>query len=112
MTSPVNVLLVDDQQAKLLSYEVMLAGLDVNLITAMSASAALEVLLKTDVAVVLIDVCMPDLDGFQLASIIRGHPRYSEIAFIFVSAINISETDYMRGYDAGAVDYVSVPVVP
>ena len=112
MTNPVNVLLVDDQQSKLLSYEVMLKGLDVNLITATSASAALGILLKTDVAVVLIDVCMPDLDGFELASMIRNHPRYHETALIFVSAINISETDHLRGYDAGAVDYVSVPVIP
>jgi len=112
MSNPVNVLLVDDQQSKLLSYEVMLKDLDVNLITATSASAALGVLLKTDVAVVLIDVCMPDLDGFELASMIRNHPRYHETALIFVSAINISETDHLRGYDAGAVDYVSVPVIP
>jgi len=112
MSNPVNVLLVDDQPSKLLSYEVMLKDLDVNLITASSASAALGVLLKTDVAVVLIDVCMPDLDGFELASMIRNHPRYREIALIFVSAINISETDHLRGYDAGAVDYVSVPVIP
>src|SRR5215469_9363600 len=112
MSNPVNVLLVDDQQSKLLSYEVMLKGLDVNLITATSASQALAVLLKNDIAVVLIDVCMPDLDGFELAAMIRNHPRYHETALIFVSAINISETDHLRGYDAGAVDYVSVPVIP
>jgi two-component sensor histidine kinase/CheY-like chemotaxis protein len=112
MSNPVNILLVDDQQSKLLSYEVMLKGLDVNLITATSASAALGVLLKNDIAVVLIDVCMPDLDGFELAAMIRNHPRYHETALIFVSAINISETDHLRGYDAGAVDYVSVPVIP
>ncbi|MEJ0028575.1 MAG: HWE histidine kinase domain-containing protein [Rhizomicrobium sp.] len=110
--SNVNVLLVDDQASKLLSYEVMLKDLDVNLITATSASAALAVLLKTDVAVVLIDVCMPDLDGFELASMIRNHPRFQETALIFVSAINITESDHLRGYDAGAVDYVSVPVIP
>jgi len=110
--SNVNVLLVDDQPAKLMSYEVMLKDLEVNLISANSASNALAVLLKTDVAVVLIDVCMPELDGFELASMIRNHPRYQETALIFVSAINISETDHLRGYDAGAVDYVSVPVVP
>jgi PAS domain S-box-containing protein len=110
--SKVNVLLVDDQPAKLLSYEVMLRDLDVNLIKAQSAGAALTTLLKTDVAVVLIDVCMPDLDGFELAAMIRNHPRYQQTALIFVSAINITETDHLRGYDAGAVDYVSVPVIP
>ncbi len=71
----VNILLVDDQPAKLLSYEVILAGLGDNLIKAGSAREALEHLLKKEIAVMLIDVCMPDLDGFELAAMIRGHPR-------------------------------------
>lgn len=108
----VNVLLVDDQPAKLLSYEVMLAGLGENLIKATSAREALEQLLKTDVAVILVDVCMPELDGFDLAKMIREHPRFQRVAIIFISAIHVTETDYLRGYDAGAVDYVPVPVVP
>jgi PAS domain S-box-containing protein len=108
----VNILLVDDQPAKLLSYEVMLAGLGENLIQVTRARDALEQLLKTDVAVILIDVCMPELDGFELARMIREHPRFQRIAIIFISAIHVSESDYLRGYDAGAVDYVPVPVVP
>lgn len=108
----INVLLVDDQPAKLLSYEVMLEELGENLIKASSAKEALEALLKTEIAVVLIDVCMPDLDGFELAAMIRDHPRFQETAIIFVSAVHLTETDYLRGYDAGAVDYVPVPVVP
>jgi PAS domain S-box-containing protein len=108
----VNVLLVDDQPAKLLSYEVMLGDLGENLIKASSAKEALERLLKNDVGVILVDVCMPDLDGFELARMIREHPRYQRISIIFISAIHISETDYLRGYSAGAVDYVPVPVVP
>jgi PAS domain S-box-containing protein len=108
----VNILLVDDQPAKLLSYEVMLGGLGENLIKVASAREALEQLLKTDIAVILIDVCMPELDGFDLAKMIREHPRFQRIAIIFISAIHVSETDYLRGYDAGAVDYVPVPVVP
>jgi two-component sensor histidine kinase len=108
----VNVLLVDDQPAKLLSYEVMLGELGENLIKTSSAKQALETLLKTDVAVVLIDVCMPELDGFELATMIRDHPRFSKIAIIFVSAIHLTETDHLRGYNVGAVDYVPVPVVP
>src|SRR6202000_356505 len=103
---------VDDQPAKLLSYEVMLAGLGENLIQVTRARDALEQLLKTDVAVILIDVCMPELDGFELASMIREHPRFQRIAIIFISAIHVSESDYLRGYSAGAVDYVPVPVVP
>ena len=110
--SKVNVLLVDDQPAKLLSYEVMLGPLGENLIKASCAKEALEHLLKHDIAVVLVDVCMPDLDGFELAAMIREHPRFQKTAIIFISAIHLSEMDYLRGYSAGAVDYVPVPVVP
>jgi two-component sensor histidine kinase/CheY-like chemotaxis protein len=108
----VNILLVDDQPAKLLSYEVILRDLGENLIKAASAKEAFEQLLKTDIAIVLVDVCMPDLDGFQLASMIREHPRFQKTAIIFVSAIHLTDVDRMRGYEVGAVDYVPVPVVP
>jgi signal transduction histidine kinase len=111
-TEPVNILLVDDQPAKLLSYEVILRELGENLIKAGSAREALEHLLKTDVAVVLVDVCMPELDGFELAAIIREHPRYQKTAIIFVSGVHLTELDRLKGYEAGAVDYVPVPVVP
>ncbi len=109
----VNILLIDDQPAKLLSYEVILAELGENLIKANSPHEALGILLKTDdVAVVLIDVVMPGVDGFQLATMIRDHPRFQKLAIIFVSAVQVDETDHLRGYEIGAVDYVSVPVVP
>ena len=108
----VNILLVDDQPAKLLSYEVILGELGETLIKADSARDALGLLLKHDVAVILIDVCMPELDGFELAEMIREHPRFQKTAIIFVSAVLMTEPDRLRGYDAGAVDYVSVPVVP
>ncbi|HEU0061645.1 MAG TPA: response regulator [Hyphomicrobiaceae bacterium] len=108
----VNVLMVDDQPAKLLSYEVILQGLGANLIKATSARQALERLLKHEVAVVLIDVSMPELDGFELAKMLREHPRYEKTAIIFVSAIHLSDVDHVRGYETGAVDYVSVPVIP
>src|SRR5437879_2037856 len=108
----VNVLLVDDQPAKLLAFEVILCELGENLIKAASAREALEQLLKNDVAVVLIDVCMPELDGFQLAAMIRDHPRFQKVAIIFISAIHLSDMDRLRGYEMGAVDYVPVPVIP
>src|SRR5437879_9162178 len=108
----VNVLRVDDQPAKLLAFEVILQQLGENLIKASSAREALEHLLKTDVAVVLVDVCMPELDGFQLASMIREHPRFKKTAIIFISAIHLTDVDRLRGYEMGAVDYVPVPVVP
>ena len=108
----VNILLVDDQPGKLLSYEAMLSELGENLIKASSGREALEHLLKTDITLVLMDVSMPELDGFELAEIIRQHPRYQKTAIIFVSAVHLSDLDRLRGYESGAVDYVSVPVVP
>jgi PAS domain S-box-containing protein len=108
----VNVLLVDDQPAKLLAYETVLQDLGENLIKASSAREALQYLLKTDVAILLIDVCMPELDGFQLAAMIREHPRFQQTAIIFISAIHLTDMDLLKGYEMGAVDYVPVPVVP
>jgi PAS domain S-box-containing protein len=108
----VNILLVDDQPGKLLSHEAILRDLDENLLTASSAREALELLLKNEVAVVLIDVCMPETDGFELASMIRDHPRFQQTALIFISAILLTDVDRLRGYEMGAVDYVPVPVIP
>src|SRR5690606_15436855 len=108
----VNILLVDDQPGKLMSYELILQELGQNLLKASSAKDALELLLKNDVAVILADVVMPDLDCFELAQMIREHPRFKDTAIIFISAINVTELDSLRGYELGAVDYVPVPVVP
>jgi PAS domain S-box-containing protein len=108
----VNILLVDDQPAKLLAYEVILKELGESLIVASSGREALECLLKNEVAVILVDVCMPELDGFELAAMIREHPRFQKTAMIFISAIQVSDIDRLRGYEMGAVDYVPVPVVP
>jgi signal transduction histidine kinase/ActR/RegA family two-component response regulator len=111
-TERVNILLVDDQQAKLLSHEAILAEIGENLLKASSARQAFDYLLKNEVALILIDVCMPDLDGFELARMIREHPRFQRTAIIFVSAVLMTYPDQMRGYQLGAVDYVPVPVVP
>src|SRR5687768_1134367 len=108
----INLLLVDDQPAKLLSYEVILGDLGAELYKATSAKDALDLLLRHEFAVVLIDVCMPELDGFELATMIREHPRFQDIAFIFISAVLLSDADRVRGYEMGAVDYVPVPVIP
>lgn len=108
----VNILMVDDQPAKLLSYEAILANLGVNLIKAESPKKALECLLKTDIAMVLMDVSMPEMDGFELAAMIRQHPRYQKTAIIFVSAVRMTDLDRLKGYEVGAVDYIPVPVIP
>jgi PAS domain S-box-containing protein len=108
----VNILMVDDQPGKLLTYEAILSDLGENLIQAMSAKDALEKLLKTDVAAVLMDVSMPEIDGFELAELIRQHPRFQETAIIFISAVHLTDVDRLKGYQHGAVDYLSVPIVP
>ncbi len=108
----VNILMVDDQAGKLLSYEAILADLGENLIKATSAKEALEKLLKNDVAVVLMDVSMPEIDGFELAEMIRQHPRFQRTAIMFVSAVHLTDLDRLKGYQHGAVDYLSVPIVP
>ncbi len=109
---PVNILLVDDQPAKLMSYESILGGLGEKLIRATSGNEALACLLKTEVAVVLVDVHMPEMDGYELASLIRNHPRYSKTAIILVSGVFTEERDRIKGYLSGAMDYVLVPIVP
>src|SRR5882762_1616474 len=114
MTRPdkVNSLLVDDSQAKLLRHETVLSEMGENLLKASSAREAFECLLRNEVALILIDVCMPDLDGFELATMIREHPRFQRTAIIFVSAVMNANLDQLRGYQLGAVDFVPVPVVP
>src|ERR1700734_2504084 len=108
----VNILMVDDEPAKLLSYEAILGDLGENLIRASSARNALNILLKIDVAVVLMDVSMPEMDGFELADIIRQHPRFRKTAIIFITGVHLTDSDCIQGYRSGAVDYISVPVVP
>jgi PAS domain S-box-containing protein len=109
---PVTILMVDDQPSKLLSYEAILQDLGERLVKAASAREALDYLLKSDIAVVLMDVSMPEIDGFELADMIRQHPRFQKTPIIFVSAVHLSDIDRIRGYQSGAVDYISVPVIP
>jgi DNA-binding response OmpR family regulator len=97
---------------KLLTYEVILSELGENLIKATSGREALEQLLKNDVAVVLLDVSMPTQDGFELAHTIRQHPRFEKTAIIFISAVHVTDVDRLTGFEQGAVDYISVPIVP
>lgn len=107
-----NILMVDDQPGKLLSYEAILSDLGENLIKARSAREALDHLLHHDIAMVLMDVSMPEMDGFELADMMHRHPRFQKTPIIFISAVHLSDLDRIRGYQSGAVDYISVPVVP
>ena len=112
VSSKVNVLLVDDQPARLLTYESILSELGQNLVSARSGLEALEKLMKEEFAVVLLDVSMPDMDGFEAATLIHQHPRFEKTPIIFVTGVHVSELDRLKGYKVGAVDYVSIPVVP
>jgi len=111
-TEPVNILLVDDQPARLMSYVSILEELGQNLITARSGVEALEQLMKNDFAVVLLDVSMPGMDGFETAGLVRQHPRFEKTPIIFVTGVHLSEMDQLKAYKLGAVDYVYIPIIP
>src|SRR3954462_13229832 len=108
----VNILLVDDQPARLLSYETILGQLGQNLISARSGVEALARLMKDEFALVLLDVSMPGMDGFETAAMIHDHPRFERTPIIFITGVHDTEFDRLKGYKLGAVDYVSIPVVP
>lgn len=109
---PVNILMVDDQPSKLLTYEVVLCELGENLIKAHSGREALDLLLKHEIAIILLDVQMPEINGFELATMIRQHPRYQQIAILFISGMHLTDLDMLQGYEHGAVDYLTVPIIP
>src|SRR5215472_6119626 len=106
-----NILLVDDQPARLLTYQSVLSVLEQNLVCARSGLEALEKLMRDEYAVVLLDVSMPEMDGFEAAQLIHQHPRFEKTPIIFVTGVHVNELDRLKGYKAGAVDYVSIPVV-
>ncbi len=108
----VSILLVDDQPSRLLTYESVLSGFGWNLVAARSGLEALDKLMRQEFAVVLLDVSMPDMDGFEAARLIHEHPRFEKTPIIFVTGVHVSELDRLTGYQVGAVDYVSIPVVP
>ncbi len=108
----VDILLVDDQQSRLLTYEAILAPLGHRLVTASSGVEALRRLMEREFAVILLDVSMPEMDGFETAQLIHDHPRFEGTPIIFVTGVHVSELDRLKGYELGAVDYVYVPVVP
>ena len=107
-----NILLVDDQPARLLTYRAILEPLGHNLVEVNSGLQALEILMKQDFSVVLLDVKMPGMDGFETAALIHDHPRFERIPIIFVTGVHVTEFDRLKGYKAGAIDYVYIPVVP
>jgi len=108
----VNILVVDDDATKRFALRTVLAPLDENVVEASSGADALRQLLRNEFAVVLLDVRMPIMDGFETAQLIRQRPRSELTPIIFVTALDQAETDMGRGYNLGAVDFVFAPVVP
>jgi signal transduction histidine kinase len=108
----VDILLVDDQPARLITYEAILSPLGHRLVIANSGVEALARIMEGEFAVILLDVSMPDMDGFETAQMIHQHPRFESTPIIFVTGVHVSELDRLKGYEVGAVDYVYVPVVP
>src|ERR1700722_2899718 len=110
--SKVNILLVDDRPDKLLALEAVLSSLGQNLVKARSGKEALRLLLKQDFAVILLDVTMPVMDGFETAAMIRCRSNSEHTPIIFITSLNASENHVARGYSLGAVDYILSPIVP
>jgi PAS domain S-box-containing protein len=112
LNSKVNILLVDDRQDKLLALSAILTPLGQNLVEARSGKEALRLLLKNEFAVILMDVSMPTMDGFETAALIRKRPASEHTPIIFVTSIGNSPTQMYQGYSLGAVDYILTPIVP
>jgi two-component sensor histidine kinase len=108
----VGILVVDDHPGQLLSHEAILRELGERLVTARSGREALQRLMDEDFAVILLDVNMPDMDGFETASLIHQHPRFEKTPIVFVTGAQPTTLDRLKGYRVGAVDYVEVPIVP
>ena len=109
---PVKFLLVDDLEDNLLALSALLRDLDVQILTARSGREALELLLEHDVALALLDVQMPEMDGFELAELMRGSERTRHVPIIFVTAGVRDSHRHFRGYEAGAVDFLYKPIEP
>jgi two-component system sensor histidine kinase/response regulator len=112
IAEPVKILLVDDSPENLLSAEAVLEGLGERVIKAESGREALRQLLDHDFAVILLDIMMPEMDGFETAALIRQRERSRHTPIIFLTALGRSEEHIRRGYDLGAVDYITKPFVP
>ncbi|WP_035846094.1 response regulator [Kitasatospora azatica] len=112
MVQKAKILLVDDRPENLLALEAILSALDQTLVRAVSGEEALKALLNDDFAVILLDVQMPGMDGFETAAHIKRRERTRDIPIIFLTAINHGPHHTFRGYAAGAVDYISKPFDP
>ncbi|MGH9310560.1 MAG: response regulator, partial [Vicinamibacterales bacterium] len=112
MTQQVDILLVDDHEENLLALEGILVDPSYNLVRATSGRDALRQVLRREFALILLDVAMPDLDGYQTAELIRGRERSRQTPIIFLTANYRNDSHVFRGYSVGAVDYLFKPFTP
>lgn len=112
MTQRPSVLIVDDRPENLIALEVLLESFDVEIVRAISGAEALAHTLDHDFALVLLDVQMPGMDGYEVAELLRGNKKTKSIPIIFVTARSKTETQIFRGYESGAVDYMFKPIEP
>jgi CheY-like chemotaxis protein len=111
-TTKINILVVDDNQANLNALEALLDGPDRSVFTALSGNEALRILLKEDIAAILLDVKMDTMDGYETARLIRARDKSHDIPIIFLTAYQQDELDIQKGYALGAVDFLFRPVAP
>jgi two-component system cell cycle response regulator len=111
-TEKANILLVDDRPQNLLALQGLLEGLDVKVVKATSGNEALSLMLEYDFALVLLDVQMPEMDGFETAEVMRSSPRTKHVPIVFVTAISKDQKHVFKGYETGAVDYLFKPLEP
>src|SRR4051794_17386973 len=112
MDHAINILLVDDEARNLDALETILADPGYQLLRAQSGDEALRLLLRHDVAAIVLDIRMPDVSGFELARLIKGRKRFGEVPIVFLTAHLVEDQDVIAGYGAGAVDYLTKPVNP
>src|SRR6185503_2460763 len=108
----INMLLVDDKEENLISLESLLENENRQIFKAKSGNEALKIAFENDIAIVLLDVQMPEMDGFEVARLMKDNPKTKEIAIIFVTAISKEEKYTLQGYEEGAVDYLHKPLDP
>jgi PAS domain S-box-containing protein len=112
MTEKLNILLVDDKKENLFALETLLEGLNVNILQTTSGFEALKIALDHDIATVLLDIQMPEIDGYEVAKLLKKNSKTSRIPIIFVTAINQEQEHVLQGYETGGVDYLFKPLNP
>lgn len=109
---PVNILIVDDKQENIIALEALIAQKGVNLLSTTSPNEALKIAWENEICIALVDVQMPEMDGFEFASMLKSNPRTKDILIIFVTAISTESKYAVQGFGAGGIDYLYKPLDP